>query len=499
MRVAGTIVLAALAAGCDVPLANRSPNVPVPPRSTPSESTPTDSESTGTTSTGTTSHSLACAATAISWDLTPSWQPGQWAKSLAVGRVFDGDGDGDGDVDSADPVSIVTRTPGKYGRDEVSRFEWLATAFPVLVEGAWRAYPRLGDVDATPGAEVVTSWYIRGEDVERLTVDGEHTVVEHLLPEDAVLMQPWLADVDHDGTLDALVGSAAYDTDDGSTALDWGPTAHHRAVAVDLDLDGEVETIATRQGASGRSVGIVDAAGGIPTACTVHDDKGWFGVFAVGNLDDDDHGEFIAAGQGLLTVCDSDGALLAEVSTDAFEPYTAGLGDLDGDGDVEIVLTYASSTQREWVLEAFDHELTPLWSVRSPLGWIAFSVADLDNNGTHDIVMNHPDGLTVLDSEGKTLADWAAPPDNAMVSAFAIPVVADFDGDGLAEIGVPRQEWLVLDSKTGGFPAPGIEAGWSGIDHFPGLMGVDGTLTLDGAHWSEAGHNAWQGHARCVP
>lgn len=57
---------------------------------------------------------------------------------------------------------------------------------------------------------------------------------------------------------------------------------------------------------------------------------------------------------------------------------------------------------------------------------------------------------------------------------------------------------VVLDSATGGFPAPGAAQGWAGLGHFPGRMATDGTIDTTGAHWLTPGHNAWHAHPACV-
>ncbi len=94
--------------------------------------------------------------------------------------------------------------------------------------------------------------------------------------------------------------------------------------------------------------------------------------------------------------------------------------DLDGDGVREIVVGNA----------AYDADGTTIWANGGTDGTVA--VADLDLDGSPEIVSVGNYGLTTMDFEGGTL--WTY--DLAGASA-STPVIADLDGDGDPEIVIP--------------------------------------------------------------
>jgi len=96
----------------------------------------------------------------------------------------------------------------------------------------------------------------------------------------------------------------------------------------------------------------------------------------------------------------------------------------------------------------YDAQGNVIWTRNLPFdpdrledGWTA--VADLDGDGTPEIVYNNTRGLHILGPAGTTLwldATPATPPNTYRFQ----PVVADFDGDGLPEVAVARDRQMQM-------------------------------------------------------
>ncbi len=437
-----------------------------------------------------------CEGHDVPWALEVAWDVNRLTGALSVGRLADGDGDGD--VDADDPLTIVSSQLGA-GADKVELLTYGDSRPTTVIDSAFRSPARLGDLDGKPGAELAVAWHLEGTP-HRALIYGDALLLDHPLPSNATVT-PWLADVDDDGDLDMIVNGGAIDALTGERSLGF-PAVPEGARSVALDLDGDlaVEVITAVPLGGNLQFGILSDEGRlVESVCTEVVNGVVTGFesarFAVGNLDEDVDGEFVVATTNRLAVCDTDGSLIRLAEVAFTQPGILGLGDLDGDGSVEIVLTgrYAPEDPTPGGLVVYDGFLREKWSL--DLGPWFFTLADLDDDGRLEVLAQGEGGLRILDATGKELTRWE--PSSGALSVGQ-PVVADFDGDGLAEIGVPGEHAAVLENEAGGFPTPGIEAGWSGVDHFPGLMAVDGTLDNTGRHWLEPGSNVWQGHRACV-
>jgi hypothetical protein len=140
---------------------------------------------------------------------------------------------------------------------------------------------------------------------------------------------------------------------------------------------------------------------------------------ALGDIDGDGVIEIVTAElvdglEGRLVAFEHDGTLKWQGDTVAHMAQRAvALADLDADGDVEIILDGLVA----------DHEGHTLWHV--PMQWQLASTAVVDLDGDHDLEIVLATG--VHDHEGNAL--WS-------IDGFgASPVVADLDGDGDPEVG----------------------------------------------------------------
>lgn len=115
------------------------------------------------------------------------------------------------------------------------------------------------------------------------------------------------------------------------------------------------------------------------------------------------------------------------------------VADVDGDGDMEVVVsTYGQGDQAHGNLFLFHHDGTldpnwPQWAGRAqtPTTWGGTALGDLDNDGQLEIVTASILGVYVFRADGSSFEGF---PRLTATDNFAQPMIADLDGDGRAEI-----------------------------------------------------------------
>jgi hypothetical protein len=122
---------------------------------------------------------------------------------------------------------------------------------------------------------------------------------------------------------------------------------------------------------------------------------------------------------------------------------TPALGDIDGDGVADIVVTLSNVTDPSepippgepyYRLGAFRHDGTPLWETELATranrqnGPTAIALADLDQDGSPEIIA----GLEVHAATGTLLWTADLAPDGEL--AYNSPTAVDLDGDGFLEV-----------------------------------------------------------------
>jgi hypothetical protein len=242
---------------------------------------------------------------------------------------------------------------------------------------------------------------------------------------------PTTADIDGDGVDDVIGGDAVYRLD-GSDLWYNGGEVGFPAVA-DFNLDGEPDIVVAGEG----NIRIDDAEGNVlvPSVeipSTFGDS--WGGAPVVADFDGDGEPEVGVASWDNFTVFDADLSILWSVTT---HDYTSGITgatafDFDGDGSAELVY---SDEQSIWVLSGLDG------SVRSHSGhvshtWLEYPiVVDVDGDDHAEIVLVGDDGLQVFGS-----ADDSWPAGRRIWNEYAYHLTNVNDDGTVPEVEEPSWE-----------------------------------------------------------
>ncbi len=142
---------------------------------------------------------------------------------------------------------------------------------------------------------------------------------------------------------------------------------------------------------------------------------------ALGDLDNDGDVEIVVAN----LIYDHEGTLVQTLSEKASHYSATTLADLDGDDDLEVVIGHA----------AFHHDGAPLWITGLARGLP--QVADLDDDGLPEVLLASEDGLALIEHDGALVWYGFGPEQPPFtVTEWRRPVVIhDFDGDGQPEFG----------------------------------------------------------------
>ena len=311
---------------------------------------------------------------------------------------------------------------------------------------------------------------------------------------------PLLVDTDADGRLELFVGSLdgnVYawrlgDPGEPCTSLPGWPIPHGSSgvrtspVAADLDGDGELEIVTVALDGKVRAFEFDGTP--LPGWPKVTGGSGLGSEPAVHDLDGDGLDDIVFGGtDSLLYAVSGDGRDLPgwPVGVGAKIQSSPVLLDADDDGDLEIFVL-----DREGGLWAFEHEADPLpgWPVQTPPNPSAPqspAVADLDGDGSPEILVNADGEVSAFRLDGSPLPNWP-------VRTFALgvnsPVVADLDGDGSLDVLVGTVDHRLTAYRADGTVLPGWPRVFTEVPKAtPYVADVDGDGDLDVAIGADDG------------
>jgi hypothetical protein len=224
--------------------------------------------------------------------------------------------------------------------------------------------------------------------------------------------------------------------------------APHSVHLADLDGDGDLDGLSGRPMGSG--VYWHENLGGTPPVWLTHDiSPGSFGVAAVttADLDGDGDLEVLSARQGDFAIDwhDKDGSLPTgwtrrDIATSVFNPYSVVAADVDADGDLDAV----SASDGDHTVAWYENDGTPVsgWTkhvlTSTAFGARSACAGDLDGDGDTDILAGSAGDSKLLSFENRTphrSADFPAATDVAtgLLNPYGLDF-ADIDRDGALDI-----------------------------------------------------------------
>jgi len=328
-----------------------------------------------------------------------------------------------------------------------------------------------------------------------------------------------LGDVNRDGHLDVVSANIFSDTltiflqeEDGGFAEplslgDSSVTDGSSVVALgDVDVDGRLDLVSANNGNGTLTVFLQEEGGGFTEPLDVGDSSvtGFSSSVALGDLNGDGRLTLVSANSGsaaLTIFFQEEGGGFAEALdlgdpsvTD--EPYSAALGDVNGDGRLDLVsANVGNDTLAVFIQEEEGGFADPLSFGDPSLTNDPYSVAlgDLDGDGRLDFVSaNHSsDTLTVfIQEEDGSFAEPQSLGDSFVTDGPFSVALGDVDGDGRLDVVsaniLSDTLTVFLQDENGGFAAP-CSLGDSSVTDGPysvvlGDVNGDGRLDLVSAN-----------------
>jgi PKD repeat protein len=413
--------------------------------------------------------------------IDPSWQVG-WPQEinyrLVAPSIAIGDLDGDGDQE------LVT-TESQYDTSSamVRVFQHNGTAaagWPQWRSGGRLSAPALADMDRDGDLEIIVGSY--DDQVYAWHHDGRLVAGWPKPTGGDVHASPAVADLDGDGRMEVVVGS--FDGQlyvweyDGTIEPGWPQTAgdalYGSAALGDIDGDGDSEVLAARKGliaAWHHDGGLV---AGWPVTLTTAPSN-LIASPALGDIVGDDHPEVVLAVGDQVYAWYHDGVTVTgwpKTVTGTIES-SPGLGDLDGDGDLEVIV--GSDRVNAW---HGDGAIVAGWPVTlsqhtssSPV------VGDITGDGEAEVVIGGGDEDELFYAwhhDGTLVSGWPR-----WVPAFegtgdhferlASPILTDLDLDGDVEVAIGAESYVIIHDLAATYSTTHIE--WPMFHHDLWLTG----------------------------
>jgi len=376
----------------------------------------------------------------------------------------------------------------------------------------WAGYaePVVSDINNDGEMEIVV--YIGGNPpkiyafkIDGALVDGWPAFVEGEKLPGGNLGPPTIADINNDEYKEILVNGykGIYIFNHNGSFLrritqriSCSPSGSQECIVYDLNNDGNMEIIKkyvslnSQGGSCGVNLTVFDIYGNVlsgwPQMYFPYQGQPGVGggsIPAIGNLDNDSDLEIIIAANryvgdgtweidGRIIVYNLNGSIVDGFPFDIdkfFDWQAPAIGDLDNDGNNEIVFT---ASKRIYVIDRYGNIFT---------GWpqlvnISFSaspaLADFDNDGYLEIVISKtadPLHTYILDYQGNVLPGW---PQQTSWVDWRAPIVGDVNGDGNPDVVTTAGNGVVpWSSEDGGVYAWNLDG--TLIDGFPKVTDLD--------------------------
>ena len=388
------------------------------------------------------------------WPQATSGGHGSYHSTLVTADL-DGDGTQEVIAGSQEGLLYVWRQNGQ-----------LMPGFPVAAAsyGGETLTPAVGNLDSDPQLEIVVGsngTHPNGQypDLFVFNHDGTPVAGWPKISANYLSDPPTIADLDGDGSPEILLGEEdqqvhAYHAN-GQPVAGWPVPVDHgqgvSGIAVgDLDGDGDVEIVAANDNylyawhhndlnADGKA----DRVAGWPVAVTPPTtgyNETIFMAPALGDIDGNGTLDVVAAA-GEKTASGMDYQVFAWNGNGTVIPGwprivggtvqwgAVALGDIDGDGVPEVVITGEDGNVWAWkgsgaVVTGFPASLGGDLS-----SGLSAAIADIDGDGFNDIITGVSNGIVILDHTGTVKAGWPK-----AVDVDVAPAIADLDGDGDLEV-----------------------------------------------------------------
>ena len=353
----------------------------------------------------------------------------------SIGNLSDDNGDGVVDADDIPDIVYtafddsssnhgclhVVSGDGSAEVMSVCKVTWDGVEYGVSRQGG----SAIGDLEGDGSPDIVTI----AQDGETIALERDGTVKwVYAGTLTSKYSYPSLADLDADGDVEVVVGQIILDstgaelgvgtggtaTPDSNPSPSWGSIS----VPVDLDGDGFMEIVAgntvyARDGTTLASSGLAD------------------GFCAVGDMDQDGEPEIVTTihSSGEVYAWEADGTVLWQTSTGSGGGGSPTIADFDGDGLPEVGVAGKSN------YSVLDDDGSVLWSAAitdNSSSATGSSVFDFDADGAAEVVFSDEVALYVFD--GATGSVIYQNDDHVHGTAWEYPVIADVDNDGAAEI-----------------------------------------------------------------